>query len=360
MNIKIQTLTPVHIGNGTELQGNTEYLYFDKENVIAVLDAEKVLAILHEDNISHWVSSIEKGESIMPLLKQRKPDLIAEDVALKIIPLSIETKKPIRQQMQTANKQALLPGSSLKGAIRTAVFAKALMEKETYATDRRNLGTPDSRGGFRWSDSPLSKILLGSDPNHDIFRLLQVGDAGFTKTEVYQTDVINKYGNSWRIKNEITQFVEAIPKGEETIFRLNYNNTLKMRSQSLFNDNASKLELKTLLPLINAHTKRLVDDEIKYWDGKEGNPDALGNYVEEMQSIASHINSCTQNECVLRLGWGTGFRSMTGDWHGVMTDDDYYPLIQSLRRGYPEDLIFPKTTRFLKDGVPLGFVKMSF
>ena len=35
MDIKIKTLTPVHIGNGTELQGNFEYLYFLSATSIA-------------------------------------------------------------------------------------------------------------------------------------------------------------------------------------------------------------------------------------------------------------------------------------------------------------------------------------
>lgn len=360
-NIKIQTLTPVHIGDGSELQGKFEYLHFTNEHKIAVIDAEKVLDILGEENIGHWVACIEKGEPLLPVLQKRKANLKADDVALRTIPLSIATKeKPIRSQIYSGNGQALLPGSSIKGSIRTAIWAELVFDNGHLAKDKRNLGNTDARGGFRWSDSPLSKALFGSDPNHDIFRLLQVGDAAFDKTEVFRTDVINMYGKSWRIKEEITQYVEAIPAGVSTYFNIRFNDLLKSRATTTFNKNVSKLEIKNLVGLINDHTKRLIQDEISYWLDKEGNPDALGDYVDEMQRIESIIEDCSTSECVLRLGWGSGFRSMTGDWHGTMTDDDYYRLVKSIRPRHPEDLVFPKTTRFVTGGMPLGFVKLSF
>ncbi len=360
MNINITTLTPVHIGNGTELQGNTEYLYFDKEKKIAIIDAMKVLTILGEDRIGDWVACIEKNEPLLPLLKTHRPTIHTSDVGLRSIPLSIGTSKPIREHIHRCDGKALVPGSSLKGAIRTTVWADTIFENENMARDRRNLGNTDQRGGFRWSDSFLNKTFFGNDPNHDIFRLLQVGDATFTKTEVYQTDVVNKYGDNWRIKPEITQFVEAISVGEEATLRLNHNDILKSRSQETFNKNAEKLKLSELFPLMNNHTKRLVDDEIAFWDDKEGNPTVMGIYVDEMLKIQEAIDTCTKNECVLRIGWGSGFRSMTGDWHGIMNDDDYFNLIKSLRPKHPEDLMFPKTTRFIKGGMPLGFIKLSY
>ena len=98
----------------------------------------------------------------------------------------------------------------------------------------------------------------------------------------------------------------------------------------------------------------------KYWGETEDNPEALGDYVEEMERISNIISSCAANECVIRMGWGSGFRFMTGDWQGNMTEDDYCRLVKSIRPKHPEDLIFPKTTRFINGGMPLGFIKMSF
>lgn len=72
--IKITTLTPTHIGSGIDFQGNVEYLWFSDDLQAAVVDDKKILSIIEKENIGHWVSCIEKGESLMALLQKRRPE----------------------------------------------------------------------------------------------------------------------------------------------------------------------------------------------------------------------------------------------------------------------------------------------
>ena len=359
--IKIKTLTPVHIGNGTELQGNFEYLYFQKEKKVAVIDAKKVLEILGEENLSQWISCIDNNQPLLPVIKTRKTDLQAIDVADRIIPSEYEplvnkTAKSIREHIQGGNNTVLIPGSSLKGALRTAVFADRIIENQKIVQDDINL--KNFRGGF--SDEFVSKNVFGSDPNHDIFRLLQVGDAAFMQTEIFETNVLNLSGDNWRIKESLTQFVETIPAGEITTMRLNFQDILLKRSgYDYFNKNAPMLQLSNLLPQVNAHTQRLVEDEFNFWKEKISEHDVIANYTDQLERIVNISKNCERNECILRIGWGSGFRSMTGDWQGSMNDEDYLRLVKTLRKNHPEDLLFPKTTRLIAGGVPLGFVKLS-
>ena len=364
-NIKIKTLTPVHIGNGTELQGNFEYLHFKDENKIALVDSDKVLDILGAENLHQWMSCIEKKESLLKLLQTRRPSLKAADVSSRIITVNTGTKeKPIKENIRSISG-VLIPGSSLKGAFRTTVFAEQIIENAGFAKDQRNLGNFDQRGGFRFSDGPLNKIFFGNDPNHDIFRLLQVGDAVFNSTEVFKTEVVNQYRDArnnpfWKLKTELEQYVEAIPEKSETTLQIRFNESLNKLAVNNFNNNTPKLELPNLFPIVNQQTRRLVDDEINYWTGDPNNPEVLGNYIEALENIRNTIDTSNANECVLRVGWGSGFRSMTGDWHGAMSDDDFSRLIKSLRPRHPESLLYPKTTRFIAGGKPLGFIKLSF
>jgi CRISPR type III-A-associated RAMP protein Csm5 len=358
--IKILTLTPLHIGSGNEYQPDFEYLYFEQERKVAVVDAEKVLNILGADNLHQWVACIDNKQPLMPLLRSRKNGMLAEDVAMRPIPAKHTPTRTIREQLHSGNGSALLPGTSLKGAIRTALWAELMLDNTKLAKDKRNLGNEDRRGGFRWSDQPLSKLFFGNDPNHDIFRLLQVGDAEFASTAVYQTDVINKiHNNTWDLKREVRQCVEAIPAGATSTAEIRFNELLSQRAKSQFNRNAAKLQLEQLFPLINRHTKRLVEDEADYWEDTAGNPEPLEDFVEEMNNIVDAIEACQPSECILRTGWGSGFRSMTGDWHGAMTDDDYERLLKSVRPRHSVDLIFPKSMRFVKGGMPMGFVKLT-
>jgi CRISPR-associated protein Csm5 len=364
-NITLTTLSPLHIGSGTALQPNTEYLYFENENAIALLDEHKVLEIIGTENLGQWVSCIDNNQSLLALLRQRKKDLKASDIAKIILPAcgKVGSTQSLRQQLRSGNGQPILPGSSLKGAIRTALFAKMVFDDtEKKATKRANL--QNNRGVF--SDTALMKAYMGNDPNQDILRLLQVGDALFDSTDAVLTQSINLYMNGrnedWRIKKEISQDVEVIPQGATTTCAIKFNETLfeKGRSSGLFSSKVrTLLPLDSLFHIINLQTQDLIDGRLAFWE-KEGKPAPMDLFCEELERVLAISESCYPNECVIRLAWGTSYRNMTGGWQSILDDDLYDSLVKAVRPRTPVDLPFSKTTRFVEGGMPLGFVKMKF
>jgi CRISPR type III-A-associated RAMP protein Csm5 len=131
-NVEITTLTPVHVGSGATLQNQSEYLHFSHEGVIAIVDPEKVFAIVGEQGLDSWTASITRGEDLLNYLKQRKKNLKPEDVATRILPLTGERPGKqvfLREHMRTGTGQVLVPGTSIKGAIRTAVLAQSMIRK---------------------------------------------------------------------------------------------------------------------------------------------------------------------------------------------------------------------------------------
>jgi CRISPR type III-A-associated RAMP protein Csm5 len=371
MQVQITTLTPLHIGSGAEFQGDIEYIWFPEQEQAVILDDTQVLQIIGETHVSQWISCIEKQESLLALLQQRKPDLQPVDIARRLIRYGqgrVDTHKPLREHLHSANGDALLPGSSLKGALRTAVWAKMITDQPALVQSTDNLGSKSynrskNREEIRYSDDTLNNRLFGKDPNHDIFRLLLPGDAHFNNgTALYRTEVVNlHYNKEYEIKESITQQVEAIPAGASAIAQWRTLPTLEKEAAkyNLFNKNALLLHPPALFPLVNAHTKRLLENEIKFWRGEAALPTVLGTYVDDLENVLEALKACTQESCVLRLGWGSGFRSMTGDWHIHMADDDYYDLVASLRPTHDETLQYPKTTRIIAGGQPLGFVRLD-
>lgn len=367
MKATIKTLTPVHIGSGGEFQGNFEYLYFQQQGKAVVIDDKKILDIIGEENIGQWVSCIENKGSLLELIQSRSRALRPEDVAMRILPVGgsgLDKNKSIKEQLHSGNGSPLLPGSSLKGAIRTAFWAHEVFQNKQMVQSESNLGISrfdrkTNREKFQYSDEALGNKFFGSDPNHDIFRLLLIGDAQFSRTECHKTEVVNLGRNDWHIKHTITQFVEAIPAGESSEFLLQYNEVVGKKGADMFNRNKELLRPESLFPLVNAHTLRLVNNEISYWRDDEDSPTILGTYIEDMEAIRDEINACAPTECVLRLGWGTGFRSMTGDWHSLLQEEHYDRLIRTLRPTHDDSITYPKTTRMLAGGTPLGFIKLS-
>ncbi|MBK6930735.1 MAG: type III-A CRISPR-associated RAMP protein Csm5 [Saprospirales bacterium] len=124
-NFTIKILTPVHIGSGESAMKNVDFLYFSTEGKAAVLDQKKVLSVIGESNIDQWVSCVEKEEGLEQLLRQYQPAFQVDDVALRILPVrhgGLDKKKDVKEQLHDGFGKALLPGSSLKGSIRTALF----------------------------------------------------------------------------------------------------------------------------------------------------------------------------------------------------------------------------------------------
>ncbi|MBL7791854.1 MAG: type III-A CRISPR-associated RAMP protein Csm5 [Saprospiraceae bacterium] len=364
--LTITTLTPLHIGSGTDFQGNFEYLYFKEQGVAVVIDQEKTLGVLGEEKITNWITCIEKREDLLALLKTRKANLRPEDIALRRIPVvhkGLSGKNALREQLHDGMGKPILPGSSLKGAIRTAIFAQFIYKNTHLLNNRANL--QNRRGKF--DDRELIKRCFGKDPNHDILRLLQVGDAFFEGTQCYSSNIVNQSGEKWITGSRTPgkdpmQFLEAIPAGSCNTgyvdFRIDDALFQMAEKKDVFTGDISIVQFHRLFPLLNDHIKDIVEREIKYWED-EGNPEAIGDYMEELGKILEVIEACDEKSCVIRLGWGTGYRTMTGAWDRKLPDDIYYDLVKSLRPKHPEELVYPKTTRMLEGGVPLGFIKLS-
>lgn len=383
--VRIEALTPVHIGSGVNFEQNRDYLYFEHERALAVLMPERVLEVIsggqqaQQEDISKWVTAIDKRESILPFLQLRRPQLSANDLARRTVAVvgsAPVQDKPVREQIHGGDGQPLIPGSSLKGAIRTALLDRLIKADEgKYVKNASNL--KNRRG--QYDSAALEAHYFGKDPNHDALRLLQVGDAYFDRTVCLLTIVANLKRDGWAEKQTIRQFVEAIPQGAVTTARLQFNDiaaahaarrTIQPRGRQQQNQAPYKLyagrdKLMSMLPLeslfknTNDHTAALLEEEIEYWQGQD-NPEVIGDYIENLRNLLNIADHLSPKECVLRLGWGTGFLNMTGDWQSWYLDpNDYDDLVDSLRKGEYRDYVFPKTRRFIEGGLPLGYVKLS-
>lgn len=386
--IKIETLTPVHIGSGEQLQGNFEYLYFQDENIIGVIDADKILGIIGTDteNINRWVESIDNQQSILEAIPElRKVD--SEAISKRLIHIfdkAPNPKNPIKEQTHLGKQQPTIPGSSLKGAIRTAILTKLIREKSNFASKSDNL--TDRRGRFnhgniiteylandKKEDWKSGKTFSRFSANKDVMRFLRVSDFYFdNNTTVVKNTVINLGDYGWGEKKRESAYWECIPQAATTFgtFQIPHDLLKQVEDNGYITRADFKLEIfdeKRLFKIINKHTLNLVDREIGFWEDQE-NPLAIGDYLEHLEKIESIIKNCDENTCVIRVGASNGWEFMTGGWANgedaygdfILDDDTWTKLKRSLRRkNYSDDTPFPKTRKMIDGGIPLGFVKLS-
>ena len=69
-NIKIETLTPVHIGSGNFLYYNTDFVKvnINREPYLAVISEEKIWKLIGEQHLGKWLSAITRRENVKEFL----------------------------------------------------------------------------------------------------------------------------------------------------------------------------------------------------------------------------------------------------------------------------------------------------
>jgi CRISPR type III-A-associated RAMP protein Csm5 len=378
-NITIETLTPVHIGSGRTLQKNVDFIFFSnlKEKPIALIDEEKIFRILGEKNFGLWMKAIEEKADILPLLRKEKPDVCPQDVQYR----STYTKEAnilkgeLYEHIHNASAKPYLPGSSIKGAIRTGMIASLIKQEKKFVQNKDNLGRFNPRHNcFEYKDNKIIKHFVADDAekkqqNKDIFRFLHIGDAVFQRTEAIMVNTFSLKKNGWEKREALSQWTECIPSGEKSALRINFpEQTLYNRKEQevqnkitgFIGKNHHFLKAKELFKIINQHTKHLLNKEIDFIN--QQNDIALENYAIALNKISEIAENCGENSCVLRVGKHSGFQFMTGGWQQeLMEENSLKDLKRYVRRATrtPEFLPLPKTRRFTNNGNPIGFVKLT-
>ncbi|MBT3208606.1 MAG: type III-A CRISPR-associated RAMP protein Csm5 [Bacteroidetes bacterium] len=365
--IKIETLTPIHIGSGNDLSADIDFLFFEEKNednefeeIIAVVDDEKILKIIGEENINIWAKIIENRKDFFEYLKQRKHDITSADIKKRIIRVYGSQTSTLKEQMLDGKQIPYIPGSSIKGAIRTAVLAnKALANKKMAKKNLR-----DNRDKF--SADKIEKKLFGNSANEDVFRFLQVGDAYFDyETIAINAKTLNLIGNGWKFKHD-NQLVECISEDSETFFNLKINNELieKHNEKKIWLSDTDFLTFENLFSTIKNHTLQLLKKELQFWSEENVKEDVFDNYIEKLHSLIDVGKKCRENEAIIRIGYGSGWNFITGAWakdEAIMSDFEYDSFKKFARRKkYADQIPFPKTRKIDQNGDILGFAKLTF
>ena len=384
--IKITTLTSVHIGSGETLQFGSDFVRgkVGDDAFLSVVDPKKVLGLIGEDNVQRWVTAIEKRESTDKIVQQFAPNARLKDYSRRLISewSTVKNTDTLKEHIHDGRGVPYIPGSSIKGAIRTAVLATLAenvrdAERKIDKTKRDSDGNPipDKRGQIQLKANAqkveaelfgFNSKMEGVDPNKDVFRFLQVGDAYFG--ENYEVAIrmvnINERERQSFWDESKSQLIEAIPPEEESEFQLKLNET----GYNLSRDRVQMMpdcmkSLSALFQIINNHTRNLLEGEIEYWQERQNDDDTdkVSLYIEKIQGILEQTQSCeVEKECVLRIGHGSGWRFITGAWAEKLKNFDSVVVPASRPKNFKyEQFDFPKTRRVDDECELLGFVKLS-
>lgn len=348
--VKIDTITAVHIGNGNTLKYNNDFVVSD--DYIYIIDPSKILELIGTAELDSWLAVIERGKSQAEYVKNKTEALPSKYSKRKLEKFCEEIfhRDTLKETIHNGMGLPYIPGSSIKGAIRTALLATLLNKRTGLENKIKN-----ERGNV--TSSILEGELFGANPQTDIFKNLQVGDAYFEKgSEVAMRMIkglnITHSDNLQPDKIENQQIVEAINQDSKSELRM------KLASKPGMPEEMQSLN--TLFSCVNNHTKQLLQSEIAFWEAQSEEKDGAEVYIETIDGILSMAEKCNANECILRVGHASGWRFTTGAWAENLKNFEDVVVNASRRNNYNyKEYPFPKSRRIDEEGFLLGFVKLT-
>ncbi|MDD5995656.1 MAG: type III-A CRISPR-associated RAMP protein Csm5 [Bacteroidales bacterium] len=369
--IKIETLTAVHIGSGETLQYGTDFVPGKTEDgdVLSIIEPRKVLDLIGVDNVQQWVKAIERKEPTSQVVKRYVPNAKLEDYSNRIILewSDVRDTDTLKEQIHNGQGRPYIPGSSIKGAIRTSILA-SLADTIQSKENKIDKSGKDFKGFFKQKADAkrIESELFGATPNNDIFRFLQVGDAYFGELREVAIRMVNinerERHSFWDTSKP--QLIEAISPEDDSEFQLKLNISGYNFSRGKVNQLPSCMSSEAeLFRTINTHTQKLLCEELEYWEEREDKDesDKVTIYLEKVNDILSIARACKDGkECILRIGHGSGWCFITGAWAKSLKNFDslVVPVSRPKNSNY-EQYDFPKTRRVDDECELLGFVKLS-
>lgn len=370
----ITTITPVHIGNGVKYNHKLELVY--ENNYIYIIDPEKIYNLIGDKGIDKWVNAINNGLSIKEFLKNRKFNI--EDIALRKCELvnQIKKEKELHEQIHTPFLGPYIPGSSLKGAIKTAIL--------DYITDKNEnlnkIKLDDIKQNNKWQFERADKILFGEEPHFKSTRFIKVGDAFFTnsKTKVYFSEALNanitEDGTIWYFNGAISNLYEAIPENSEALFQFSIDENLFKLNEKYKEEKWKNIDINflknDLIKIINEAIKKNIKKELEYFN-KSSNSNEVVKYISYIEKVNDIANNLKENECILRVGSGSGYNFMTLRWIDKLQffkplnkNKNYAELRKAIQKNkknkdYRNEELWPRTRKISINGIPFGFIKIT-
>ena len=368
MKYQLKTITPVHIGTGETLSQIDGFYDNGRWHRI---DIDAVLAAIPESELNRL--TIAMGQRNFQWGRYLPTNQPSTSYTLPCPEDPRETE--IREAIKDVFGRPMIPGSSIKGAIRTALLWDLIGDdnKEVQNDLKEQL---QRRSNQNWAGQPIERRVLGKDPNHDLMRVVQVSDTAPIPIEALEMGVawtvtLNRDGELVQKREgnrEYKTFVEQI-RAEQTLdFSIKIDKSLfrpREKGELGYSDRQERVICEELADVCNFVAKGLANEEAEFYDYYR--LPELANFYE---SFSNQIENLPNGGFVLPIGWGTGYLAKTVT--GLLTGDDtdltmklrrHYRLGRSRSGGDYYDDEFPKTRRVLYDRQrpksPLGWVQIT-
>ena len=355
--VTLETVSPLHIGSGRpDLRRDLDFVVLGQD--LYMLDSNAVLdAILPASDTHPQYAAILNASSFAGYVDAK---LLADNPHLYFYKIQgISKLETMRAATKNVLGQPYIPGSSLKGALRTAwirsVYTQRNLEFNVAGlTDRREWAFQDSEARLL---SPMA-TRTAQRPNYDLFRAIQVADsqpAPDDSLRLYNAVVFPAGPKGIPID------LEGIKPRVALAGRIKVDDYILTTKAREFGVESQRFTLSNLLQAWREQGIARIQQEIAFWTGRNDGK----NVLEFLTSLEQTAQTAAANTFMIEVGWGTGWKSKTlGD---IIKEPALSRVMNKYRLSRNEHRAgdpFPKTRRAARDrnGVlqrPFGWVKVT-
>ena len=392
-------LSPVHIGTEERLD---EHDFVYENGQLIRFRVTPILEQMDDEQLSQFV---ENGlEAVMDWLRQTELWQRAKVYQSPVTRQPNWRSEPIRPFIADPLLRPYLPGTEIKGAIRTAVAWWLLRQKNLAALRQKLLQRlpqhQPSRRELVQAGQWLEQSLFGSDPNYDILRSLRVQDSTPVEPERLKVfpvivAVRTNKGLQWlqsprggeRRSRYTDDHRQAVANFCECLDGSVSGVKLTVASDTFLSDGEiERGEVKLSVPeelgweetkrqavanwetACNELAKEVAESERNWWkEVKDATHDIGAKTVaarmeQFYDELSNRIKAESDEAVFLNIGWGGGWRTKTVV--ELFGDEAVQEVVSRYRldRG-SHSRPFPKTRKVAwrgsNDFVPLGWLKLS-
>lgn len=387
--LEAEIITPVHIGAGAEKDWleNADFVFDKNEKKVYLLDHKKVIDAIGPEKFANSLTAPDKSS-----IKRVLPGPV-KDYASKVMACDTGSNNEIKAQVRAGlENKPVIPGSSLKGALRSIII--------------HHLKPPKHFDKYE-----INNKIMGSSTDGDEFgRFFKVTDVSFDDTKLINSKIFNliqkdnSFEGGWKHSPKIGTNYSFKPIGFNTVYEVlapkqkgmlnlalaelawkNLNagefyhkqkqkaeklKDYKKKSQKI-EDIASlkqRVEAKTqivngtiadLFSIINDYTREYLEKEIDFFE-KYNQAEHTDKILESLMALKNKIPE-DNSYCILRLSAGSGFHSITGDWKLESHHINGLKKNKGRMQGSLDDNLSAKSRKIaINDGqfLPMGFIKL--
>lgn len=364
-------LSPVHIGSGEKYTAS-EYVKSKGKtkkgtilNLIKRINVSQYFISLDDDKKDDFLRDLSNPNFNLKDFDKKIPNTFIKYRAINKSKKDIAPTQEITEAIKTLD-ELYIPGSSIKGAIKSAILYSQIDDNEIRTISNkvlRNNGSVDFKEYSKFMNMIFTSNKAPTPAQGDIMKFLQVSDSSTVKSPVvYDVATVmasfRRGHNEFYTRNKKTReatlsFLETIDRPNKLSFEIKNNYDYDVFKRLGLDSKKDLIDISNIKKSIFVFSKSLINHESEFAE------DYDISYLEKFYSNLEKEN--TLDSPVLKIGAGSGFLSTTVGLKIKKYDPYLFDKIRDGTRGKTYDYEFPKSRKITQiGGKPLGWVKLSF